>query len=641
MSRGVRLTSILALGFVAALAILVAQRDSSSAQPPFAPGAFTCFEIIETSAACDGDSAPGAVTDIHSSFCIGWNDDCSTKDSPVTDSNFGGVVGFTPEPFVIPGGNDLPLGTVVGRLTSEATLGILNNPCSTTIQVAFTIMNASINIGDTIDPKPVGQTDVLEPLALDGNNNGLPDGVDRYPSFLNETFDNLQPRARLFGISFIQGSWVSLNFVFFEPGATFETANQIVTLKSELGVPSVTVLNNPEAPPAPGVISDFCAPLLSDNIALGQTINNPCTPASVNGAACPGTQIYENRGYPLFPCETGNALDEDGDGKINDGCPQVGAVAESGAMCDNNTSDDFEDSDINDGCPVVGGESEGTRLGGGCSGTDEGGCVFRQNPAAGTVTLTTLTASQRDADGDGIENSLDTCWEDANSGWNPRGIDAANDTDLDGIPNECDPDPNNAGDLSPVGCEAGQVGPDEDQDCYNNRQDSCFEDNQLPQPGQPPGSDNTPDVTDTDSDGIADACDPNPNDADAQGEPAFICLKMALQVGGPAKAVATRDADESLDCAAASRTTPDGGGATPTPPPSDGGGDNGGTGGGGTGGGGTGGGGVGGGPDTGVGSLAPTATNISVWAIVLAALGGIGVLAGIRILRSRRIDSRK
>lgn len=625
MTRGFRLTAIAALALLAALTIFVSSQDTT-AVAPFEPGGFVCFEVTETPAECDGDSSPGAATDIHSRFCIGWNQDCSVKDSPVTDSNFGLVVGFTPPEFTGP--DTIPIGSVIGRLTSEATLGLLSNPCSTVIQVAFTLMYASTNISDTLDPLPVGETDVLEPYALDANGNGLPDGVDKYPSFLNETFDGKQPVARFFGASFIQGSWVTLNFVFFSPGETFEAAGEDITLDPNLGVPGVTVLNNPEAPAAAGPISDFCAPLLSDNITLGKTMDNPCTPADVDGAACPGgdTPVFQNRGYPLFPCETGNSFDEDGDGKVNDGCPQAGANAESGAECDNDISDDLEDSDVNDGCPQVGDQSEGARIPGDCSATDEGGCSFRQNPAtAGPVTFTTLSASQRDADGDGIENGLDVCALTANPGWDPRG--ASNDGDLDGIPDACDPDPAVQGSQSPFTCKAGIVGPDEDQDCFSNRADNCPLDNQLANPNLPPDTDNLPAPNDEDNDGIGDACDPNPNNADTEGEPSFICMKFALDVGGAQKATATYDPNQSRDCAVSS-AVPTGPtptlapGETPVPTATGGGGNNG----------------VDVPPDTGVGSLAPVATSVSLWAIALALVGTAGVLAGVRILRSRRVD---
>ncbi len=51
-----------------------------------------------------------------------------------------------------------------------------------------------------------------------------------------------------------------------------------------------------------------------------------------------------------------NAIDDDHDGLINDGCPAVGATSESTipGACDNDTDDDVADADdmVNDGCPV-------------------------------------------------------------------------------------------------------------------------------------------------------------------------------------------------------------------------------------------------------------------------------------------------
>ena len=52
-----------------------------------------------------------------------------------------------------------------------------------------------------------------------------------------------------------------------------------------------------------------------------------------------------------------NATDDNGNGAVNDGCPQAGATAEDplAGQCDNATDDDSADADgkINDGCPVV------------------------------------------------------------------------------------------------------------------------------------------------------------------------------------------------------------------------------------------------------------------------------------------------
>jgi len=639
MTRGIRLTGLVALALLAALLVFLSVDDTRAAAPPFDPGGAICFENLESPGECDGDTSAGAATDIRSKFCVGYNSNCTQKDSPVVDSNFGGVVGFTPAEWNLPKGDTIPVGAIAGKLTSDATLGLLNNPCATRISVAFTLMNASINVNDTIAPRPQGETDVMQPLAMDSNGNGLPDGAEKYPSFLAEFFSAggvpIQPRARLFGISNIQGSWVTLNFLFFEPGVTLEIGQTIVTFKPELGYPSVTILQDPTAQAAPSAITDFCAPLLSANVTLGKTINNPCTPTSVVGANCPVTtdtapEIKE-LGYPSLPCDLRSKYDDDGDGKINDGCPQVGATPESGAQCDNDVSDDTEDSDVNDGCPPSG-ASEGERAGGACSGADEGGCVNRSNPGTGgAYNFTTLALSQRDADGDGIENSLDVCFDKYNPTWEPRNTDPVNDPDADGLPNECDPSPNQTGASSPNGCKSGYTGPDEDQDCFANRADNCPLKVSLQDPNKAPDpATNKPFAPDKDSDGIGDACDPNPDTTN--GENIGYCIKFALQVGGAAGVVeGVKDQQLSPDCAAAVSSTNQP--ITPPPPPS-------GaptprgqtiTTGGGGGGGGGGVSGVAGGPAGGVGSLSPTATGFPVWAAVLAGLGAAGIISGLAL----------
>ena len=271
--------------------------------------------------------------------------------------------------------------------------------------------------------------------------------------------------------------------------------------------------------------------------------------------------LREPRGYPLFPCETGNTHDEDGDGKVNDGCPQVHGTAETGAQCDNNISDDLEDSDVNDGCPVFGDQSEAVRMPGACSAFDEGGCILGQNPATpGVFEATTLAVSLRDADGDGIENELDVCALDANPGWDPRAP-GSDDFDFDGLPDTCDPNSSVSSPSSPQTCAAGNTGPDEDQDCLSNRQDNCPLVNQLADPGAPPGRNNLPNLSDQDNDGLGDACDPNPNQPETEGVPAFVCLKFGLDVGGAQESVATYDPERSLNCA----TSPTTDGSTPGP----------------------------------------------------------------------------
>jgi hypothetical protein len=112
------------------------------------------------------------------------------------------------------------------------------------------------------------------------------------------------------------------------------------------------------------------------------------------------------------------------------------------------------------------------------------------NPAPGRYQFILTAFGQRDADGDGIDNTLDTCPFDANQG-DPR-VKGEGDADEDGLDAACDPndfDPN----------------PDQDGDGYLNRVDLC--------PLVPSTQ------KDSDGDGIGDECDTSgkgPNKPDGQ-----------------------------------------------------------------------------------------------------------------------------
>ena len=128
-------------------------------------------------------------------------------------------------------------------------------------------------------------------------------------------------------------------------------------------------------------------------------------------------------------------------------------------------------------------------------GTGDKGDVLQRNPPAGSYTFALTAFGLRDADGDGIENALDTCPFDVNVG-NPR-IPGDGDADLDGLDAACDPN-----DLV--------ANADEDGDQTLNRGDLC---------PLVPGRDPSGAQKDTDYDQIGDECDiygngPNVGDGD-------------------------------------------------------------------------------------------------------------------------------
>lgn len=149
--------------------------------------------------------------------------------------------------------------------------------------------------------------------------------------------------------------------------------------------------------------------------------------------------------------------------------------------------------------------------------TAEDGTVLARTPKeAGTYTFSLFARGQRDADGDGHENMLDPCPLDPDPDWDPRASTPVGpgDNDGDGLPSTCDPDDNNA------------VG-DEDGDGYHNRQDNCA----VIANGEEQKDAEAGNQTDSDFDGVGDACDPDPNDADAQGKAPEVLLTQDVEIG--------------------------------------------------------------------------------------------------------------
>jgi hypothetical protein len=359
-------------------------------------------------------------------------------------------------------------------------------------------------------------------------------------------------------------------------------------------------------------------------------------------------------------CE--NDVDDDTDGKVNDGCPAIGP-AESGAQCDNATDDDADsygasNNGVNDGCPAVGASElltdplipdyleaipafinlmldpdglsgplpplqpraryagyttvadmniliqfvvlnpgqfsalpeikaqMGTELGypsfvvlddpitqeeapGAISDFctplnttttllatttanvytgSGGGTTARINPPTDTGVLGTGThmarnysQSERDADGDGIENDMDPCRYTADPLWNPRGLGGAipGDADGDHLPDSCDPDPTGAG-SDPPAYDCPGTPTDCDGDGYDNGQDNCplvangcdtaacspafppiwnaAWDNQADDDGSLPNADDGPGP-----DSIGNACDDSDDDGNEDGAGAGTC----------------------------------------------------------------------------------------------------------------------
>lgn len=332
---------------------------------------------------------------------------------PSGDVNFAAVVAYIPPEWGVVTGDNIPIGTVVGNLSSKATLGLINGACNTEIPVDFEFMNGSLDREDTVSFLDTDENGTGD-YADDKDGNGLFDAVDRYPEFLNRLFPDLQPIRRSVGVTPVAGIPILLQFLIFPPGTQI---NPAIDSSPELGYPSVTVLQNagdPEAVPRPSPITDFCTPLESINVSLG--------------TAADGTQLFVN-------------------------------------------------------------------------------------PQNGTYDFQVIALGLRDADGDGFENSLDTCPFTPNEG-DPRVL-GDGDADPDGLDAACDPNDDNPSS-------------DEDGDGYQNRGDNC------PLVANGEDLDNQ---EDGDLDQIGDACDPAPEEPDGElssAQPVFtVTIGDGTGPGGP------------------------------------------------------------------------------------------------------------
>jgi hypothetical protein len=474
---------------------------------------------------CDGDNSAGAA----STFALGF-------DVPTGDVNFAAIVIYLPNEWTITPGDEFPIGTRVGLLEAIATIGIINGPCDSTLNLlgqtaGFELYNASLDESDTItfDEEAGGDDEYRQDWAEDLDGNGLIEAVDKYPDFIGRIIDDEEgnpqhPFRRSAGSLIIAGADVLIQYVVYEPG-TFIDKN--LPNDPALGYPSVVLLQNagdPDVVPEPNPITDFCTP-------LGATTSNFGT-----GDAC--VSVVND--------------DPDDDDLVNDGCvtfgtPESEAETSDGSdPCANNVDDDMlddlefsrgtgrgEEARINDGCPQAGDTSE----------ADIEYVLYRSPQEEGNYTITTIAFAQPDADGDGYENYLDTCPFDTNVG-DPR-IKGDGDLDEDGLDAACDPndDP-----------DAGGLNSDQDLDGYVNRQDNCpliiNGEDDLDPDGVPLNQEDE----DVDEDGdrmidlIGDVCDPEP--LVFNGEPLeerIRTLEIDVEIGPPGEGQGPTDGDDDDD----------------------------------------------------------------------------------------------
>ena len=362
--------------------------DASTPDPdPFNPG---------SPGECDGDDTPGASEAITTVFNI-----------LAPDANVGTLIHFAPPEWGVALDEHIPDGTLVGKFRSQATVGLINNACSTSVLVSFDMLDATTNMSQ--------QVIFNDQWDLAG---GLPRGVTEYPDYLTrvlveDTGDlstTLQPIARYYGQTFVAGVALSLNFALFEPGVTLRG----IPLAPQFGYPSVTVLQSggdPDADPEPSAITDFCSPTRTSISFFDNVRTNP----GADGAF-------------TFVTFAGGPGDADNDGHENalDTCPFIPNPDWDPRDWERPYQGDRDSDRIPDNCDPLPDDIGAP-----------GGRIF-------------------DHDGDGYSNSQDNCPLVRNSkGINSPfadGPDNQADTDHDAIGDACDPNPNSPDGSQSIAC---------------------------------------------------------------------------------------------------------------------------------------------------------------------------------------------
>src|SRR5438034_8826026 len=422
------LLRLAAIPLVALLTVLVSS-DGVRAAGTFNPANTSTYckdgtgaiDQQQLTVSCQPDTSPGSHPDIVSTFDIGLGPDglVGTADD-TKDYNFGGVIAFAP---TVPDDNAIPVGAILGQLGSQPTLGLVNNGCNNSqLRVGFTFLKGTTDINNTVEPRPFGESNDLAIMSGDSPPyDGVQDvkpapAVTKYPSFLNAIFDP---------------DWVDIG-----PDKIAGNGDD----------------NNGPAPPLKPVfraVGTTAIPSASNLWVILQLV------IFDKGTKLPNfPPIDAGYGYPsvvvLQTASAAGSATPPAPSAVTDFCSPLKTVGVSYGVTKDNPD----------------------------TGANEGGIPIRTMPDAGTqIPGISYGASQRDADGDGFENSLDPCPTTPDPNWDPRGPQpqpADNDFDKshtvqigDGIPDSCDPDPTSANPQS------GQQPTDYDGDGFLNRGDNC------------------------------------------------------------------------------------------------------------------------------------------------------------------------
>ncbi len=308
------------------------------------PGDFSGPAPLPGNPSCMGDFSPGA----NPNFGFTW-------DMPSGDYNFSTFATFISGEFSIAADADIDDGTVVGGNKTTTTLGLGANICGgDPLLPQFILYDSTTDTSNTVDALPEGDRDRFSILAKDGGDafTGQADAdspaVLKYPSFLNTLLDPdldypgdpsngpldpISPWARYTGLTQVSSEWIFFTILVFEktqleafvndPSNAVHPFARYGRNPDEAGWVHILILQDPsQLVSSPSAIGDFCTPMLTDIMLLGQvtdtthgTVNRLTSPAANTGIDSEGT-------HPLLLYAM-TLRDADGDGLENsfDTCP--------------------------------------------------------------------------------------------------------------------------------------------------------------------------------------------------------------------------------------------------------------------------------------------------------------------------------